>query len=128
MKSPLALLALPVLLAACSSEEIDQPDDGVVLLDGAAAGGPTKAGAYEVLEDGEVVGSTRIDADGRYIETYPDGSQVSGQMRREANNRVCFDPDGEDPAACFSEGDVSADGSFEVVGDDGSTAIIRPVG
>ena len=122
------LLAMPLLLAACGSDPVDSVDEDIVLLDSPDLAGPTGTGSYEVIQDGEIVGTTRIGPDGRYTETYADGSTVTGSVRREGARRICFAPDDGADTLCFSEGDPQADGSFEVVGDDGSTAIIRPAG
>ncbi|WP_265530232.1 hypothetical protein [Sphingomicrobium marinum] len=127
MKTAFLLLASAALLAACSDGTIDGDED-VVTLEGEQASGPTRAGSYEVVVEGEVMGTTDIEPDGRYASHYADGTVVTGQIRRESATRICFVPDGDFATTCFSEGDPRPDGSYEVVGDDGTTATIRPAG
>lgn len=127
MKNALLLLALPALLAGCADDTVNSDD--VVLLDSEAEpNGPTGSGNYEVIVDGDVMGTTAIEPDGRYASNYADGTVITGQIRRESSTRVCFVPDGDYETTCFSEGDPRPDGSYEVVGDDGTTATIRPAG
>ncbi|NNC47099.1 MAG: hypothetical protein HKO13_01525 [Sphingomonas sp.] len=127
MKYALLLLGLPALLPACSNDTIDEGDN-VVILDSGVSSGPTGVGSFEVIVDGELMGTTDIEPDGRYASKYADGTVVTGQIRRESGTRVCFLPDGDYETTCFSEGDTRPDGSYEVVGDDGSAATIRPAG
>ena len=124
----LAAMPLFTFLAACGGGDVEQPDDGVVLLDAETGSGPTGPGSWDVLQDGEVIGSTRIEPDGRYTETYAIGEQATGRIRRDGRNRICFDPDDGGNASGFSEGDPRAEGSFDVVSDEGWTATIRPAG
>ena len=112
----IAILAACAALAACGSKE-EAPAEPVETadrtLESTATGDVT--GTYEVqMADGSVTMQT-INADGTYVDTTVDGTRVGGGTWRTGDNgAMCFDPEGNDPEACYTGGAPGEDGSFQM--------------
>lgn len=126
MKKLIAIAAIGTL-AACGSA--DEPEEAVaeetVVETGEATGSP--AGTYEAtLADGSTITQT-INEDGTYRDV-ANGEEVESGNWRTDGDQLCFDPEGDEPEACFTGGDPAADGSFDVMDGDGNvTMTVRKV-
>lgn len=129
-----SLIFVPLLaLAACGQSETTPAADTTTIAvptpatTGAATG--DMSGTYEVtMADGTVMMET-VNTDGTYVDTQ-DGEEVDRGRWRADGNRMCYDPDGADPEACYSSTAPAADGSFRVIGADGQQtgATVRKIG
>jgi len=120
MKKLIALAAIATL-AACGdrAEETAAP---AATAEATTAAADDMTGAYDVkMADGTMV-KTTINADGTYVDTGADGTEVRGMFTR-ANGQDCFDPEGDDPAECWTVSTPAADGSFTATTVDGKTTV-----
>ncbi|WP_265570277.1 hypothetical protein [Sphingomicrobium nitratireducens] len=130
----LILLAAVASLAACGGKDEvanDAAGDDVMMANEAAtdtaAADPAQPGTYEVLADGQVVGTTTLNADGTYSDTDADGAVMTGTYERTADGQMCFDPDGDAGPECWIDGAPGADGSWVATKVDGSESVtVRP--
>jgi aconitase A len=84
------------------------------------------AGEYDVkMADGKM-GRTRINADGTFVDTAPDGKEVKGKVAIK-DGKECFDDDGDEAEVCWTSAKPGADGSFTSTNDKGETVTVMPV-
>lgn len=114
------MLATVAALAACESKQEPAPeptDTAASTTQGTATGDMT--GVYEVkMADGSVIRET-INADGTYVDATLSGTETERGTWRQDGAKMCFDPEGGAPEACFAGGAPGADGSFQVTDADG---------
>lgn len=122
MKKLIALAAIATL-AACGerAEETPAPAD-TATAEATTAATDDMSGVYDVkMADGSVLKST-INADGTYVDVAADGTETRGTFTR-ANGQDCFDPEGDEPAECWTVAAPNADGSFTATTVDGKTTV-----
>lgn len=126
MRTAIALTAI-IALVGCSRQ--DAPAE-------VAPGTPSDesalanvSGTYKiVLADGTVMIET-IGVDGTYIDATADGAETERGRWRQQGEAICFDPDGEEPEACYAGGAPGPDGSFEIKDTTGSvTSSVSRIG
>ena len=123
-------------LAACGSNEAEEPTDTldttvgtqpeVGTTDTASAG--QMDGSYEMtMSDGTVV-RQQINADGTYVDTDLQGTELARGTWRQQGGQLCYDAEGSEPEECWTGGTPGADGSFEATSPSGETMTIRRIG
>ena len=124
----LAIAILPLTLVACTAEPAEEP---AVEETPAAAEAPDMAtangtgpGTYDVTWEDGTASVMETSADGTYVATAADGSQISGTWAV-VDGKSCFTPTGED-GLCWTEGEQGADGSFTATSDEGTTVTVKP--
>lgn len=125
----LLIVAAMASLAACGSKEeapVEPVETADTTMDATATGDMT--GEYEVkMADGTVVRET-INADGTYVDATVDGTETERGTWRQDGDKMCFDPEGDAPEACYSGGAPGEDGSFEVRDAEGNvTSTVRKI-
>lgn len=122
MKKFIAIAAIAAL-AACAEAEAPEVEPEVVAdMETTAA-----EGLYEIsIADGTVVGQTQLNADGTYTDMEEGKDPVSGTWEI-VDGKTCFDPEGDDGATCFTDGDPAEDGSWVATGEDGESVTVTPV-
>lgn len=117
-------------LAACGNPSADSED---IFADESAADIPEPAepqmtqiqpGSYDVMQNGQMAGSTMLNADGTYTDTGTDGSTMTGTWEQNAQGQLCFDPDGAEGPTCWTN-TPQPDGSWVSSNDAGDTVTIR---
>lgn len=118
----LVMIAAVAALSACSqeAEEAPAPADTTAAVAAPAETDPT--GTYDVKMADGTTGTTTINADGTYVDVGPDGTEVRGTFTR-ANGQDCFDPEGDDPAECWTVSAPAADGTITATTVDGKTTV-----
>ncbi len=127
----IAILAVSLALAACSSGEPGEPEagdeSGETPTPEFYAMGP---GTYDI-EGGEgvVYATTELRAGGTYVDS-AEGSEVGGGRWTADGPNVCFDPEGDNEdqqERCWTNSPLKEDGSFITTRDDGSESYsVRP--
>ena len=119
-------------LAACGSNEAEQtveaPTNATEVGTTDTASASQMAGTYEMtMEDGTVV-RQQVNADGTYVETDLQGTELERGTWRQEGSQLCYDPQGAEPEECWTGGTPGADGTFEATSGDGAeTATIRRI-
>ena len=119
-------------LAACGSNEAEVSPETEMTTNQAGttdtASADQMAGTYEMtMEDGTVV-RQQVNADGTYVDTDLQGSELQRGTWRQEGSQLCYDPDGAEPEECWTGGTPGADGTFEATSGDGTTtATIRRI-
>ena len=136
MRKVLRLTSLVILasaVAACGkSEPAPEAATSAAPADAAAtAAAPVAklpaAGSYEWSSaDGKAKGTTTINADGSYREVVNGGLPTAGIVSM-VDGKTCFDPSGDKPAECSTDGEPAADGSFTSTAADGTVLNVKPV-
>jgi len=122
MKTILALCGVAAL-AACSSPE---PEEQAEAEPAETAAPSEMAGSYEVaLEDGTVL-SSFLAEDGTFIESVGGEVTSSGNWTDE-DGKICFEPSGDQPAMCYTVGDIADDGTFTATPDQGDPITVKKV-
>jgi hypothetical protein len=130
MKKLILAAALTTALAACNNAAEDSPEPAAEETTSAAAtetpaateSASTAAGTYEYTLDGKQT-TTVLMADGMYTDTQ-DGKVVEKGMWAEHDDKLCFDPEGDDTlGTCFTSTDPDANGMFTATSDDGATVL-----
>ena len=120
------------VLAACGSNEAEVSPETEMTTNQAGttdtASANQMAGTYEMtMEDGTVV-RQQVNADGTYVDTDLQGSELQRGTWRQEGSQLCYDPDGAEPEECWTGGTPGADGTFEATSGDGTTtATIRRI-
>lgn len=113
-------------IAACSQPATEEEAVEEVVEEAApAVGGP---GTYEVTYADGSVGMLTTSEDGTFSATI--GDQTGSGTVSEADGKVCFDPEGDDPeqpTMCWTSSAPAEDGSWTSTSDDGETVTVRPV-
>lgn len=128
----LMLVAACATLAACGGNDTDDtatidPAEPVVE---AEPGGPVDpamadaAGTYEMTATDGTVMMRTVNADGTYTTETSGEVGDSGTVRLDGD-AMCYDPDGPEPEACWTAGEVAEDGSFEVTRGDQTMTVRR---
>jgi hypothetical protein len=127
----LMMVAALVALGACSQQAEKTAEAEAAPVEETATAAPSAAdstlavGDYDVkLPDGKMA-KTRINDDGTYVDTGPDGKEMKGKFARK-DGKDCFDPDGDEAEACWTSTAPAADGSFSSTGPDGVTVTVTP--
>jgi len=117
-------IAAVATLAACSNkaEEAPAAENSVVSSAEVAGKSATPPGLYTVANDAGPAGTTLINADGTYVDTAPDGTEVKGAFTSK-NGMDCFDPEGDEGETCFNLTPPAADGSFKATSTDGKMTV-----
>lgn len=125
----IACLAVPLLLAACSSEPaeeaaVEEPFETQAVMT-AANGSPP--GSYTVTAANGTVTTTELKADGTYVDTAADGTVVAEGSWTVTDGKTCFTPTTEGvDAMCYTETAPAADGSFTATPDEGDPVTVAP--
>jgi hypothetical protein len=99
-------------LAACGTRDTPSETTNEVPPGETAPG--DVSGTYQVtLADGTVFIET-IKSDGTYTDATEDGTETEQGTWRQDGEKMCFDPEGDAPEACYAGGAPGPDGSFEV--------------
>lgn len=125
----MTIVAATAMLAACGPAPGEDSEDAAQPAVQTSAANDI-AGSYAVtLADGSVVIET-INADGTYVDTTADGVETARGTWRQDGEAMCFDPDGDDPEACYRGGAPGPDGSFAVTDGAGkvTTSVTRRKG
>ena len=120
----LVLIAAVASLAACNTKTEEAPvaENSAASAAELAGKSTTPPGLYTVTNDNGPAGTTLINADGTYVDTAPDGSQVKGAITGK-NGMDCFDPEGDEGETCFTLTPPAADGSFKATSTDGKMTV-----
>ena len=130
MKKFALLAAVAALTAACSqeAEEAEATDEAVAEAPAATETAPMSAaemaGTYDVKMADGTTGVSTLNADGTYVDTDASGAETERGTWAMKDNKTCFDPDGEAPETCFTDGPPAADGSWTSTADDGTTVTV----
>ena len=128
MMKKLVMIAAIVALAGCSQQAEKAAETEAAPVEATATAEADSAsfvGDYNVkLADGKM-GKTRINEDGTYAETGPDGKEVKGKFALK-DGKECFDADGDEAEVCWTSTAPAADGSFTSTGSDGATVTVTP--
>lgn len=124
----LMLIAAIAALTACSKQTEEAAETGAVPVEAAAtakADSPSFVGDFDVkMADGKM-GKTRINEDGTFVDTGPDGKEMKGTFALK-DGKECFDADGDEPELCWTSAKPGADGSFTSTNDKGETVTVTP--
>lgn len=124
----LMMVAALAALGACSqqAEKTAEAETAPVLETVTApADLTTIAGDYDVKMADGTMATTRINADGTYLGSSPDGKEIKGKFARK-DGKDCFDPDGDEAEVCWTSTALTADGSFTSTAPDGVTVTVTP--
>lgn len=113
MKKWIALASVAAL-AACNQAEAPAEEVAAEPEVVAMAGG---AGVYEVATEDGGVAQTIMLEDGTYSDKDPAGNTTETGTWKTEGDRTCFDPEGDDPEYCFTNGPMAEDGAFTVTPD-----------
>lgn len=124
----LVIIAAIAALVACSQKTEKAPESEVAPVEAtttAKADSASFVGDYEVkMADGKT-GKTRINEDGTYVDTGPDGKEAKGKFAMK-DGKECFDADGDEAELCWTSTKPGADGSFKSTNDKGETVTVMP--
>lgn len=115
-----------IALAACTQAEAPEADDATEET-AAAETVQTGAGLYEATAADGTTMQSRLNEDGTYQDTGADGAILESGTWKSADNRTCFDPEGDKAEYCFTDGERAEDGSFTATPDEGEAIMVRPV-
>lgn len=126
MKKVLIIAACGAL-AACGSNEADEPVDAAPI-DTAAGETDTAtasqmAGTYEMTMDDGTVVRQQVNADGTYVDTDLQGTELESGTWRQQGDQLCYNDAGPGAEECWTGGTPGADGAFEATSADGSQTI-----
>jgi hypothetical protein len=124
----LVLIAALAALSACSEKTDEKAETAAPTSEEApaAAAAPTTApGSYDVKMADGTMASTVINPDGTYVDVGPDGKEIKGKFANK-DGKDCFDPDGDEPEACWTVSTPGADGSFTATDPKGVTVTVTP--
>ena len=124
----LILCASVLALAACGGGEAEpeaMEEKDAMADEAAAPEGPVIPGSYDLVYGDGTVGSVTINDDGTYSGTQ--GDEAASGTVEDVDGKACFDPEGDEPALCWTNGDAAEDGSFTSTADDGSVVKVTPV-
>jgi len=134
MKKSMLLIAA-CALSACGGGETDTADDAatadtvtIAEVDPNAEAGfeAVAPGNYEIVHPDGRIDQLKVLPGMTWAMVYSDGAAAGGTIFEQAGKK-CFVTEGVDGHQCFSGTEPDEDGSMEVTGDDGATAIVRPV-
>ena len=124
----LMIIAALASLAACSQQTEKAAETETAPVEAAVTAetdSPTFVGDYDVkMADGKM-GKTRINEDGTFVDTGPDGKEMKGKFALK-DGKECFDADGDEPELCWTSAKPGADGSFTSTNDKGETVTVMP--
>lgn len=124
----LMLIAAIAALTACSKQTEKAAETDAAPVEAAAtakADSPSFVGDFDVkMADGKM-GKTRINEDGTFVDTGPDGKEMKGTFALK-DGKECFDADGDEPELCWTSATPGADGSFTSTNDKGETVTVTP--
>ncbi len=128
MMKKLVIIATLASLAACSQQSEKAAETEAAPAEAAAtaeADSPSFVGDYVVkMADGKM-GKTRINEDGTFVDTGPDGTEVKGKFAVK-DGKECFDADGDEAEICWTSTKPGADGGFSSTSDKGETVTVMP--
>lgn len=125
----LVLIAAVAALSACSQRAEEEPIPAETTAEMAT---PTEAatmtaaemaGSYDVKAADGTMTTTVLNADGTYSDM-KDGKETETGTMSMKGGKSCFDPEGDAPEMCFTDGPRAADGSWVATGDDGTTVTV----
>jgi hypothetical protein len=124
----LVLILLPLtILAACSSEPVEEPVVEETAAAAATAANGSPAGAYEATAADGTVTTTTLNADGTYTDVDAEGTTVAEGTWAVTDGKTCFSPTTEGvDAMCYTESAPAEDGSFTATPDEGDPVTVRP--
>lgn len=127
----LILIAGAAALASCGGGADEVTVDNDVTLDTPETAEVTRttmsdyAGTHKVYDaDGNLLGTTVAVADGTYTDTDSEGATASGTWELNGSGQLCFDPDGNEGATCWTKGG-SVDGREAWSDPDGQTVFVE---
>lgn len=122
------MIAAIAALAGCSQQSEKAAETEAVPAEAAVTAETDSAsfvGDYDVkLADGKM-GKTRINEDGTFVDTDPEGKEVKGKFSIK-DGKECFDADGDEAEVCWTSTKPGADGSFTSTSDKGETVTVMP--
>ena len=124
----LMMIAALASLAACSQQTEKATETETAPIEAAVTAetdSTSFVGEYDVkMADGKM-GKTRINEDGTFVDTGPDGMEMKGKFALK-DGKECFDADGVEPELCWTSAKPGADGSFTSTNDKGETVTVTP--
>jgi hypothetical protein len=137
MKNALLITAAVVALAGCQKAATNSENAAASAASNAAEPAPAAAPAAMVTANGSTPGTfevtskdgkgtTVLNADGTYSDTDPKGKETKGTWNV-TGGKTCFDPEGSEGPACYTESAVGADGSFAATSDKGEKVTVKKV-
>ncbi len=131
----LALIAAPLVLAACTSQPAEEaPAEEAATAEDTEEAAPAMTtangsmpGIYEVV-DAEGTNSTSIlNGDGTFEDRTADGELTAEGTWEVVDGQTCFTTSEEGAEAiCWTESEPGEDGSFTATADDGTTVTVTP--
>lgn len=125
MKKLIALAAIATL-AACGERAEEAP--APVETTAAAAPEMTAAdiaGTYDAKYPDGTTHVVVINPDGSFTDTDGEGVETKG-MWASKDGKSCFDPEGDAPEACWTDGEPDANGVFTATAPDGTVVTVTP--
>ena len=131
MRNMVSIVAMATLALAACSKPAPSPD-AAATASAAASETPAAAalpapGKYESTSaDGKTKSVTTVNANGTYSTSVGGGLPTAGIISL-VDGKVCMDPSGKAPAACYTNSTPAADGSFTSTDDKGRVITAHPV-
>lgn len=125
MRKLIAVVSLAVL-AAC--QQAEAPAEEVVEEEAAAPAANEGPGTFEVTYADGSVGTVTTTEEGTFTATL--GEESGAGTITQEENKICFDPEGDDPeqpTRCWTNSEVGEDGTWTSTADDGETVTVRRV-
>ena len=137
MKNALLITAAVVALAGCQKAATNSENAAAPETSNAAAPAPaapaamvtangSTPGTFEVTMKDGTKSTSVLNADGTYVDTDPKGKETKGTWNV-TGGETCFDPEGSEGPACYTESAVGADGSFTATSEKGEKVTVKKV-
>lgn len=135
MRTMLLLAAAAATLAGCNqaaktaNEVAESASNATAPATPAAmvtANGSTP-GTFEVTAKDGKKSQSVLNADGTYVDKDANGKEMAHGTWNVANNKTCFDPEGDKGPDCYAETAAAADGSFTATSDKGEVVTVKKV-
>ncbi|XUU60078.1 hypothetical protein ACRAQ6_10955 [Erythrobacter sp. HA6-11] len=124
----LILCASVFALAACGGSEAEPEamEDTAAMEEAAAPAGDGAVlyGTFDLAYADGTSGTVTVSEDGSYVSTA--GDQTSNGVVEDVDGQACFDPEGDAPPQCWTQGETAEDGSFTSTSDDGTVVKVTP--
>jgi hypothetical protein len=122
-----ALVAIPLLLTACSAEQAEEAVEPEPVAAFVTANG-SPAGVYEVSAADGSVSIVTLYEDGTYSQITPEGTDAAQGTLQVVDGKTCFrvhSPGAE--ALCYTESAFDEDGTYTATPDGGEPLTVRPL-
>ena len=127
MKKLIAIASIAAL-AACAQPAEQAPAPAETTATAAAPAEMTAAdmaGTYDAKYPDGTTHVVVINADGTFSDTDPAGVATTGTFALK-DGKTCFDPEGDAPEACWTDGEPDAAGVFTATAPDGTVVTVTP--